>query len=269
MSSAPVPDGARCSRHPATDASATCARCGDFLCDACTRTLPDGTRACAACEPMAGEAFPWERRAELGVLRAFTETLAGTWTTPAALYARGFRDRSVVPALAFGLVLHTPITVAVTLLTIEPRLAEIGPLAWYFGESGRIVRAIASPATFVLGAVLFAAFWWIGLRAVGAPKKPFAQILRAIAYVQGACAPLAVAALLSGRAAPIVSGAALWTATLVRFVMQGRALSALTGASPLRVTAAALVMLLAIFAVLCGLATCVIYLLFPGGGFDL
>jgi len=47
---AAVPAGARCQRHPDTDALGACPRCGSFVCAACERRLrPDAVPLCPTC----------------------------------------------------------------------------------------------------------------------------------------------------------------------------------------------------------------------------
>lgn len=51
--------GAHCALHPVLEATGTCARCGNFTCNACSQ---DGTsRYCPTCRERAGDAFPLGR----------------------------------------------------------------------------------------------------------------------------------------------------------------------------------------------------------------
>ena len=97
-SSAGVPSGARCATHPDRAASYTCQRCGNFLCFECTRlTAESGDVFCPTCEAKAPSTIPWERRKELGVPRAFWETLKETLTSPATFFARTPKEPSARP----------------------------------------------------------------------------------------------------------------------------------------------------------------------------
>ncbi len=64
-----------CAVHPDRQALRPCPRCGSFACAQCLRTTPSGEERCAACEARApAELLPWDRREELGTLRAFFQT---------------------------------------------------------------------------------------------------------------------------------------------------------------------------------------------------
>ncbi len=242
--------GARCARHPDVDASEVCARCGDFLCAACTLVTSEGRPCCARCQPLAGEPFPWERRGELGLGRAFLETFTGTIVRTRELFARGFRDRSVVPALAFGAAIETPIAIARAALYQAFPAPEAGMLLPL--DRIEIGRAIGAPILFALETALVAAFWWVGLMFVGEGKRSFADVLRAMAYVRGALAPLGLTAIALAHLDSDVRVIAGLSLALVSLLMQTRAIGALTGASAWRVIAAAAVMVLALSAILCG-----------------
>ncbi len=63
---------ASCALHPDTAATGTCSRCGNFVCGRCEL---DDAKQCPACVALVGAStrvvLPWERRAELGVVKAF------------------------------------------------------------------------------------------------------------------------------------------------------------------------------------------------------
>ncbi len=247
-----LPEGARCGRHPDAPAVALCGRCGDFLCARCAIAL-EGASYCAACEPLAGEAFPWERRAELGVARALLRTTVGTLSRTRAPFAPGFRDRSPWPALAYALAVATPVAwIGAGVERLGPsggEAASEGPLGWLASEQGRLALALGAPIHVALAVLLLAAGWWLGLAAAGAPRRPFSHVVRAVAYVHGAVAPLSLARLLPG-----VLDGPLWVVLAVlTLVLSGRALTALTRASGLRVAAAGLLMLAFLAALSCGL----------------
>lgn len=54
----PVPLGARCASHPEAAAVATCARCGTFLCGACTELRGEGAWCAPCVEVLKQEAPP-------------------------------------------------------------------------------------------------------------------------------------------------------------------------------------------------------------------
>lgn len=247
-----VPEGARCGRHADVPAIALCARCGDFLCARCAIAAP-GASYCAACEARAGEAFPWERRAELGLARALVRTTLGTLARTRATFAPGFRDRSPWPALAYALALSTPVAwigAAVEHLAPDPaEAASAGPIGWLASDRARVVFAIGAPLQVALAVALLALGWWLGLTVAGAPRRPLSHVVRAVAYVHGALAPVSLARLLPG-----VLDGPLWVVLgVLALVLQGRALAAVTGASGWRVAAAGLLMLASLVTLSCGL----------------
>lgn len=248
MSSA-IPEGARCGRHPEVGASALCARCGDFLCASCAIPI-DGASYCERCEDRAGEAFPWERRSELGIGRALVATTIGVLVRTRATFAPGFRDRSVLPALAYAIVLGWPVAwiraaVELAWRTPERAAAERVPwIGWMSSDAGLVAQAVAMPI--VVGAAIgvYSAAWWLGLVVVGVGRRKLSLVVRAVAYTQGALAPFTLVALLPDMAeVPLTV-----VLTVYGLVVTGRALGAITGASGWRVTGAAVVLVLALVA---------------------
>lgn len=67
---------ASCALHTDTTATGTCPRCGNFTCGQCER---DDAQRCPACVKLVGASsaitLPWERRAELGIVKAFVEQI--------------------------------------------------------------------------------------------------------------------------------------------------------------------------------------------------
>lgn len=246
-----IPAGARCGRHPATDAIALCARCGDFLCEGCAIAI-DGASYCAACEPLAGAAFPWERRGELGILRALALTTTGTLARTRETFAVGFRDRSVVPALAFAIGMSTPFAwIRGALELTAPsadrvRLAGHPDVGWLFSDGAVIAQAVAAPLTTALWIGVFTGTWWLGMRVAGARCR-VSHAVRAIAYVQGAAAPLSLLALLPG----MVEGPVMIAVGIFVLVLQGRALGAIARVSGWRMAGAAAAMLVSLVLVSC------------------
>lgn len=61
-----VPLGARCASHPDASAVALCARCGTFLCGACTELRGEGAY-CAACVEVLKREAPPSRAVQLSI----------------------------------------------------------------------------------------------------------------------------------------------------------------------------------------------------------
>ncbi len=240
-----VPPGARCGRHPELPAGSVCVRCGDFLCADCDVGTREGQSACKGCRPHASEPFPWEQRAEIGLLRALGRTLRATLTRTDEVFARGFRDRSVLPAMAYGAAIATPMS-ALTLLFLDH--APRPSLSWMFTPEVRLVRALAAPLAFAAVTLFVSAFWWLGLAAVGAAKPTISHVVRTVAYVRGSMALTAPVLLLPSP----IDGVATLAAAVVTLVLEGRALAAQTRSSEARVAAAGVVAVVGIFTLVCG-----------------
>jgi hypothetical protein len=266
VSAASIPEGARCARHPEDDAIDLCARCGDFVCKRCGVEI-DGRRWCATCEPHAGDPFPWERRAEIGYPRAFVLTMRAAIAGDAVL-ARGFRDRSIVPAIAFGLLVAVPVVWVIAGVSIamgapapEPDLHPA--IVWLDSDAGLITLAMLAPLRFTLEVFMFSGAWWLGLKAAGVARRPFDQIVRSLAYTHGATAVLDLCGLL-----PAPQGNfALLVALLVSMVIQGRALGIAMRATSGQMVLAGVVMITVLFTLFCGIGLTVVgavFFLGPG-----
>jgi hypothetical protein len=250
-----APPGARCSRHAEDDASAICARCGDFLCGKCAISM-DGAAHCSRCASIGEASFPWERRSKLGVVRAFFDTLKVSIAEPEG-FAGGFRDRPIGRALAFAMCIVVPLGLArhipeiwwPTATTLRSA-AEPFPLGgtsyWLNSDAFHLGMALGAPLIFLLAIYVEGAAWWLGLRIMGA-VRPIAHVVAAIAYVRAALTPLAMAAFLPEPYDRLSAlGIAMFT-----LVVEARALRSLSHTTPLRMAGAASAMVLAAVALLC------------------
>jgi len=221
-----APAGARCAQHVDAGAAHACGRCGDFLCERCIASEVGEDAYCDRCVDHAGPAFPWEARAELGIGGALGQTLVGTLTSPHSLFSRGFRDRSVVPSLVYGLALSTP--VALVLAAVELRWPSPERLSAahdlftgaLFTDGAILARGLGAPLAFLVATSLMAVTWWVGLKGAMAATRPFSHIVRACAYVHGSTAPLQLCALIPGTP----DGALSIVGLVLTCVLQARAL---------------------------------------------
>ncbi|CAM3411537.1 zinc ribbon domain-containing protein [Corallococcus sp. ZKHCc1 1396] len=81
---APTPGSSEpvCAVHPQWRSVGTCARCGAFACASCLRQGTEGV-VCASCHDRAPMGtVPWDRRGELGTLKAFWQTCLGMLMRP-------------------------------------------------------------------------------------------------------------------------------------------------------------------------------------------
>lgn len=252
-----APAGARCGRHPEAAARAICERCGDFVCPRCIARRIDEAVYCPSCARLAGEPFVWERREELGLARAWWATVVGVMTRPRETFAPGFRDRSLVPALGFGLIGATPVRFVVAMRELlrpsADRALGVGPVGWLLGDEGVLARGLAAPITFVLGVLLLAGLFWGALRLVHRGRGTYAQAVRAVAYAQGAVAPLGLVGLL-----PSPLGGVLELATMaLSFVLSAVSIAVVARAPAGRMVAAAALVLLGLVLLLALVGTTV------------
>jgi hypothetical protein len=259
-----APPGARCGRHPEAAARAICERCGDFVCPRCIARRIDEAVYCPSCARLAGEPFVWERRDELGLGRAWWATVVGVLTQPRETFAPGFRDRSVVPALGFGLIGATPVRFLVAVRELlrpsGDRAVASGPVAWLLGDEGVLARGLAAPVTFVLGVLLLAVLFGGALRLVHRGPTRFSHVVRAVAYVHGATAPLGLVGLLPSP----VAGALELGALALSFVLTAVALGVVTRAPAGRMVAAAALVSLGLVLLLALVATAIAVALSAG-----
>lgn len=100
---APTPGSAEpvCAVHPQWRSVGTCPRCGAFACASCLRPGPEGG-VCAAClerEPLG--LLPWDKREELGTLKAFWKTCVGMLMQPTQTLRGINPDAAVGSSLGF------------------------------------------------------------------------------------------------------------------------------------------------------------------------
>lgn len=228
-----APAGARCAQHVDAEATHACGRCGDFLCEQCIAARHEDDAYCDRCAEHAGPAFPWEARAELGLGDAIGQTLVGTLLSPGHLFSRGFRDRSIVPAMAYGAALSTAtkvFMVGISALRERDATAALEVLDSHLGKAGSV---LLEPLFFAVSVSMLALAWWVGLRVVGHASRPLSHVVRALAYVLGATSPLsAVLLLFEDGLAPFL------LLLLVKLLLSGAALAGLTRAPKAHVAGA-------------------------------
>ncbi|NOK02236.1 MULTISPECIES: YIP1 family protein [Myxococcus] len=91
-----------CAVHPELLSLHACGRCGSFACAQCLRKGPWDELLCAAChDRVPADALPWDRRDELGTLRAYWQTCVAVMLRPSATFARARPEGSVGSSLGF------------------------------------------------------------------------------------------------------------------------------------------------------------------------
>jgi hypothetical protein len=96
------PGDAVCAKHAQVPAVAPCDRCGTFYCGVCLQREADGKLYCEACRSR-NMALPWDRRPELGMVKAWWETSVLLLKAPQATLQSAQRDASLGSSLLFTL----------------------------------------------------------------------------------------------------------------------------------------------------------------------
>jgi len=146
------------------------------------------------------DTFPWERRGELGVFRAFADNLVLSVRAPTRFFGLAPRDASYWPAVLYGFVFELVVALATfayaklfgeaelrgTLAPYYPQLEEMlpgGPAQLEtFLRASTAVSLIATPFTYVLELHVVALVTWVGLRLAGGLRTSFGHIVRLVAY---------------------------------------------------------------------------------------
>jgi hypothetical protein len=207
-----------CAVHVDQLALGTCPRCGTYV---CTRCVIGDSLVCSACRQRADGAFtptPWERRAELGWVQGFWQTLKAMVMTPGAFFAsvvpQGAPGDALsfawvaaalsIPAVALNVVMQLGL-MRLQLKQVFERLAERGSEVGPYREAlegigfgGAILYAIVAALSTPVRVGFSAAVAHAGLVLFGAAEKGFKATFRAIGYVAGLALPVAVLGLVPG-----------------------------------------------------------------------
>lgn len=138
-----LPAGATCGAD-AVPATFLCARCGDFGCAQCLFASVKDQPVCARCAAKGlGEPVPWERRKELGNVRAYWQTAKLAMTSPARFFRTPTTHEHVGAALMHGVL---SVTVGLFFSYVIAGLV--------LGASGGAFAAIGDQATQPIAAIL-------------------------------------------------------------------------------------------------------------------
>ena len=93
-----------CAVHPRMRSLGTCERCGAFACARCLRLGATGQAICERCQERERDApLPWDRREELGTLKAFWKTCVEVLLRPQVTFSAARTQGSVGSSLLFSL----------------------------------------------------------------------------------------------------------------------------------------------------------------------
>jgi hypothetical protein len=179
--------------------------------------LASGKALCARCETPRLLEIPWERRKELGILRAAARTVRAVLLRPGEFFGIRPRERSILPALVLAMafsIIEASAEAAVAIAFAEERRAVLLKLPfgrdflWVVRPEVQIAWVIVAPFAFVVWVYVWAALWWIGLRAVHGLNGTYSAIVRTLCYAK-AVSILAPVTLPLAEVGPFGSGIAL------------------------------------------------------------
>jgi hypothetical protein len=105
---ADVPAGARCGVHGELGARFLCTVCGTYGCGACVFARTDDGTTCRACASRGlAETVPWERRDELGWVRAYWQTTRLVCMDPKRFFATPAGESGMMGPALFAVASYT------------------------------------------------------------------------------------------------------------------------------------------------------------------
>jgi hypothetical protein len=194
-----LPAGARCAVHDAAAAELICTRCGTFACNECIFSRVPRREVCRACasEGME-EPVPWERRKEIGTIRAFFATTKLVNRTPTRFFRTPATESGPVWPVIYGISIYTfgqlvylielflfiaIVGIVIGLVMKEPAVAGIAAgysVCW--GMLAIPLTLAQAPIYGVLAIVVGGGLSHLTLKLFKAANAPFEDTLRAVAY---------------------------------------------------------------------------------------
>ena len=193
-------EGASCGAHGAA-ATFVCTRCGDFGCAACLFSSVTGREVCATCAAKGlGEPIPWERRAEVGNVRAFWQTAKLAMGEPTRFFRTPTTQDSVIGAVVHGVLsvtvgLFLSYVVAGALVLLgggalaaigDRTMAPVGAVLGVYGCAilglSPVLALMAGPANALFGQVIAAACAHGVLAIAKKTRGSFEDTLRVCSY---------------------------------------------------------------------------------------
>jgi hypothetical protein len=93
-----------CAVHPGMMGLGVCTRCGAFACANCLRMNAHGMAICERCQEREPEGLlPWDRRGELGTLKAFFKTCVEVMLRPGPTFSESRTEGTLGSSLLFAL----------------------------------------------------------------------------------------------------------------------------------------------------------------------
>ncbi|MBI2898255.1 MAG: YIP1 family protein [Deltaproteobacteria bacterium] len=182
-----VPEGAVCANHVDTPATATCKRCGTFVCNSCAVFDAEGTVLCAGCAPRAAGAIPWERRREIGFGKALVGTIKLAMLRPSELFRAQPSDLGYGSPLFFAVVTQA---IGQLFAAVWQTILALVMIGMTGGGSEELFAQVLpqaailvfSPLLTVLGVFIWSGIVHLCLTIFGGARGSFDTTLRVVAY---------------------------------------------------------------------------------------
>lgn len=221
---------AHCARHIEVEATGTCARCGDYVCDGCRH--PHHEEHCQGCGDRFAHGIAFEDRRFGSVPWRALLTSRQVLLTPQVAFPGPSR---VGPALTFAALNACAVGLALFIVCLIFVAKVDLPISPTFGEEGPIVLGVASAlvgvGAGVLVLVMTLGMGWsfaIGLSGVGRPRGALRFGIRAAGYAAGVVA-LSLGAIVATAPLSLVVDPSLFDWVRWFWVAMGLVWPALTG----------------------------------------
>ena len=168
--------------------------------------VPDTTSPGMAIAPAPGArtGLPWENRQQLGLVKAFSDTLVMVLTKPVEAFQIMRTEGGLVDPLlyaiiggSFGFIVYFLITLA--LGSFGMMGGQRNPLAAMFGAGvGMIFMIILCPIFIAIGLFIGAGIIHVCLMLVGGAKRSYETTLRVVCFTSGSTQPLLIIPICGG-----------------------------------------------------------------------
>ena len=192
-----VPIGARCGVHDGVDAKFLCVVCGTYGCTDCAFATGERGTTCRACAARGlAESIPWERRAQLGYVKAFWETTKLVCKEPKRFFSTPSTEVGMAGPVMYAVAVNTFGTIMSMVIIALAMLVGAGgaliadqrEVAAVFGLYGGFFACfvpfslITVPLQALMNLLIATACTHGSLMLLKSQRATFEQTLRAICY---------------------------------------------------------------------------------------
>lgn len=152
--------------------------------------------------------LPWDRRAELGLVKAFIETLQMIMARPTTAFTAMKREGGLWEPLLYALIGGTFGTVVNFIYRFGLHVVTgdaFGGGSWdrSWGSIGLLFLIVFSPLLVIIGTFLAAGIIHLCLLMVGGARQPFETTFRVVCFTTGSVNPLQIVPLCGWLIAPV------------------------------------------------------------------